>query len=591
MEAFNGRVDAVRLYNVALSASEVLALYQGALSSDVVAPAVTTVTSPTPNGSYGVGSTIVLSVSFSEVVLVTGTPQLTLETGASDAAALYASGSGTATVTFTYTVGAGQTATDLDYVSAGALTLNGGTIRDAAGNAAVLMLPPPGAPGSLAANKALVVDTAATAQPIVMSLDFDAGAGTVAADSSGNGNNGTLLNGPVWTTGVTGSALQFDGSNDVVTVAGSASINTVTTQVTVAAWVYRTSAQASWAAVVSRQRGTANQEHYYLGFSNTGQYRWFVSTTTGYSSTALGGAAPVGQWVHVVGTYDGAMVRFYVNGVQQFATARTGTFAPDTTGLLIGAGSNDAAQTPVEAFNGRVDAVRVYNVALSASEVLALYQGTAQPIMRLDFDAGTGTVAADSSGNGNNGTLLNGPVWTTGVTGSALQFDGSNDVVTVAGSASINTVTTQVTVAAWVYRTAAQASWAAVVSRQRGTANQEHYYLGFSNTGQYRWFVNTTSGNSSTALGGAAPVGQWVHVVGTYDGAMVRFYVNGVQQFATARTGTFAPDTTGLLIGAGSNDAAQTPVEAFNGRVDAVRVYKVALSASQVLALYQGTLP
>ena len=412
----------------------------------------------------------------------------------------------------------------------------------------------------------------------------------MAADSSGNGNNGTLLNGPVWTTGVTGSALQFDGSNDVVTVAGSASINTVTAQVTVAAWVYRTAAQASWAAVVSRQQGTTNFEHYYLGFSNTGQYRWFVNTTGGYSSTALGGAAPVGQWVFVVGTYDGAMVRFYVNGVQQFATPRTGTFASDTTGLQIGAGSNDAAHTPTEAFNGRVDAVQVYNVALSASEVLALYQGTAQPIMSLDFDAGAGTVAADSSGNGNNGTLLNGPVWTAGVTGNALQFDGSNDVVTVAGSASINAVTAQVTVAAWVYRTATQGSWAAVVSRQQGTTNFEHYYLGFSNTGQYRWFVNTTSGYSSTTLGGAAPVGQWVHVVGTYDGAMVRLYVNGVQQFATPRTGTFASDTTGLQIGAGSNDAAHTPVEAFNGRVDAVRVYSIALSASQVLALYQGTL-
>jgi hypothetical protein len=363
------------VYNVALSASDVLALYQGALSADVVAPAVTTVTSPTPNGSYGAGSTIALSVSFSEVVTVTGTPQLTLETGANDAVALYASGSGTATVTFAYTVGAGQTAADLDYVSAGALTLNGGTIRDAAGNSASLMLPPPGAPGSLAANKALVVDAAATLQPI-MSLDFDAGAGTVAADSSGNGNNGTLLNGPVWTTGVTGRALRFDGSNDEVTVADSASINSVTAQVTVAAWVYRTAAQASWAAVVSRQKGTANQEHYYLGFSNTGQYRWFVNTTSGYSSTALGGTAPVGQWVYVVGTYDGAMVRFYVNGVQQFATARTGTFAPDTTGLLIGAGSNDAAHTPVEAFNGRVDAVQVYNVALTASQVLTLYQGT-----------------------------------------------------------------------------------------------------------------------------------------------------------------------------------------------------------------------
>src|SRR6185436_8124103 len=99
------------------------------------------------------------TVSFSESVLVTGTPQLTLETGATDRVVNYTSGSGSSTLTFNYTVQAGDTSSDLDYLSTTALVLNGGTIKDAAGNNAVLTLTAPGAAGSLGANKDLVIDT------------------------------------------------------------------------------------------------------------------------------------------------------------------------------------------------------------------------------------------------------------------------------------------------------------------------------------------------------------------------------------------------------------------------------------------------
>ena len=127
-----------------------------AIVIDTTAPTVTTVSSSTTNGSYRAGQSINVQVSFSESVTVTGTPQITLETGSSDAVVNYASGTGSANLSFTYTIQAGHTSSDLDYVSTGALT---GTITDAAGNTAVATLPAPGAIGSLAANKALIVDT------------------------------------------------------------------------------------------------------------------------------------------------------------------------------------------------------------------------------------------------------------------------------------------------------------------------------------------------------------------------------------------------------------------------------------------------
>jgi Ca2+-binding RTX toxin-like protein len=111
-----------------------------------------------PNGSYAAGSTITIAVAFSEVVFVTGTPTLLLETGSTDRAATYLSGSGTSLLSFSYTVQAGDTSADLDVANSSALVLNGGTIQDAAGNNALLTLPAPGATGSLGANNDLVID-------------------------------------------------------------------------------------------------------------------------------------------------------------------------------------------------------------------------------------------------------------------------------------------------------------------------------------------------------------------------------------------------------------------------------------------------
>ncbi len=119
---------------------------------------VAAVTTATANGTYGVGSVINLRIVFSENVIVTGTPSIALETGATDRAAVYTSGSGTTTLTFSYTVRAGDTAADLDVFNASALKLNGGSITDAAGNNAVLTLAAPGATGSLGANANIVID-------------------------------------------------------------------------------------------------------------------------------------------------------------------------------------------------------------------------------------------------------------------------------------------------------------------------------------------------------------------------------------------------------------------------------------------------
>jgi len=132
------------------------------ITYDTQLPTVSNVTSSATNGTFTIGDSISIQVTFTEAVTVTGTPQLTLETGSTDRAVNYASGSGTTTLTFTYTVQSGDSSADLDYVSTSSLALNGGTVLDAATNTATLTLPAPGATGSLGANKALVVTSAPT---------------------------------------------------------------------------------------------------------------------------------------------------------------------------------------------------------------------------------------------------------------------------------------------------------------------------------------------------------------------------------------------------------------------------------------------
>ena len=121
-----------------------------------VLTAPTDVTSTMANGSYSAGAVVLVDVTFSRPVTVTGTPKLALNSGGT---ASYTSGSGTNTLVFAYTVAAGQNSVDLDYTSSVALTLNGGTITDVMLYDAMLTLPAPGTAGSLGANKNIIIDT------------------------------------------------------------------------------------------------------------------------------------------------------------------------------------------------------------------------------------------------------------------------------------------------------------------------------------------------------------------------------------------------------------------------------------------------
>ncbi|MBM3229357.1 DUF4198 domain-containing protein [Candidatus Parvarchaeota archaeon] len=144
----------------------------------VVGPRVINVTSPNSSISYTTGANLTIILTFSEAVNLTGLPRLELELGTTDRNATYLSGNNSATLNFTYTVQAGDTASDLTYVNANALTNTGLIYSSSSGVNSSLVLPSPSSAGSLAANSNIVIDTTAPNVSSVTSANTSSTYGT-----------------------------------------------------------------------------------------------------------------------------------------------------------------------------------------------------------------------------------------------------------------------------------------------------------------------------------------------------------------------------------------------------------------------------
>ncbi|HOF00697.1 MAG TPA: chitobiase/beta-hexosaminidase C-terminal domain-containing protein [Spirochaetota bacterium] len=147
--------------NISLPSSAIL------VTIDKTNAIINSVNSTTANGSYATGKMIEIEITFSKIVYINGSPKLSLNTGAK---ADYYLGSGTNVLKFNYLVRSGDNTADLDYISTSALSLNGGSIKDAVGNDANLGLPAPGGVNSLGGNKNIVIDTTAPSAPAVSGI-------------------------------------------------------------------------------------------------------------------------------------------------------------------------------------------------------------------------------------------------------------------------------------------------------------------------------------------------------------------------------------------------------------------------------------
>jgi chitodextrinase len=206
----------------------------------------------------------------------------------------------------------------------------------------------------------LAVPAKAQTTGLVAAYGFDEVSGTTAIDISGNGNNGSISGAGRTTSGMYGGALVFNGTIAVVTVSNSASLD-LTTGMTIEAWVNPSVVNSAWRDAIYK-----GKDNYYLEVTTTSGSAPGVGGTFRTSDKILYGAAalPTNTWTHLAGTYDGNTVRLYVNGTQVASAAQTGSMATSTNPLQIGGDSLYG-----QFFQGIIDEVRIYNVALTAAQI------------------------------------------------------------------------------------------------------------------------------------------------------------------------------------------------------------------------------
>ena len=212
---------------------------------------------------------------------------------------------------------------------------------------------------------------------------------------------------------------------------------------------------------------------------------------------------------------------------------------------------------------------------------------------RLDDGADSATVR-DWSGRGNNGTLVDldpGTAWVPGRAAGGLAVEAAG-FVNVVRSASIDSITQQVTVAAWMYLEGTIVEFGTAVSREIGNTVEQHYHISLSAQDRPNVFVQTELGQVVRLTTTGDPVARltWVHVAATYDGAFVRLYVDGQEIANHALTGRFAADTTPFIIGGNGNGVPGAPTELFPGRADEIMLYRRALAAEEISLLHAGAL-
>ena len=220
---------------------------------------------------------------------------------------------------------------------------------------------------------------------LVAGYAFQEAGGSSATDASGFGNDGSLSGATRTTSGKYGSALLFDGVDDLVVIPDSNSLD-LTLGMTLEAWVYPSAVMSYWRSILHKQ-----VDAYFLHANSTANRPMVGGIFGGSCCTILQGtsALPANQWTHLAGTYDGATLRLYVNGVQQASQARTGSL--EVNGFPVHLGGNTYA--PSEHFSGRIDEVRIYNRALSVSEIQGdMNTPLPEPGKLLSLLAGSGVI-------------------------------------------------------------------------------------------------------------------------------------------------------------------------------------------------------
>jgi hypothetical protein len=381
--------------------------------------------------------------------------------------------------------------------------------------------------------------------------DLDESSGN-ASDTSGNGTTLTNQGTSTFSAAKFGNGTELNGSSQYFDTTDNSTLS-ITGNLTLAAWIEPDNVTSHSDHIIGKWDDT--DESYQLIKVND-EIRMYIDSSSNYETTNATNLSADTVY-HVAGVYDTSSqtVKLYINGILEGSTT-TGTI-PSSIGDDAGEisiGAEDTGGTPANYFDGHIDEVRVYNRALSPTEITNLYNWAPGPVGYWKLDEGNGTSAYDSSDNENTGTLGSGdsaPTWATGKFGHGLEFDGSNDYVDIGtGPTDTRTVTF------WTY-----------------PETTTEYFVNITSTTDYIW----ANAGTVTATGFSGPT----------------IYVDGVE------TSTIVADkwqhvavVTDTSENASNLDLGRTAdTNYMEGKVDDVRIYNYARTANQIIEDMNGGHP
>jgi len=226
----------------------------------------------------------------------------------------------------------------------------------------------------------------------VLHMPFEGGPAAAALDYSGNGLAASVNGAPVWnpTAGHDGyGAFEFDGTDDYLVVPDDPILDV--DYVTLAAWIYIDSLVAD-PRIISKEFGTQPPFSIYTLAIKVSIQR--LELRLGLEGqpphiTSSDAVIPTKTWVHVAATYDGSRSELYINGVHDFSSRPSGVIRKNDRPVYIG-----ASEFYERHFDGIIDDARIYDFAMSAEQIAALYNGGGDVIAAPETDSGEQWFAA-----------------------------------------------------------------------------------------------------------------------------------------------------------------------------------------------------
>ncbi|MCH7724630.1 MAG: T9SS type A sorting domain-containing protein [Bacteroidetes bacterium] len=366
--------------------------------------------------------------------------------------------------------------------------------------------------------------------------------GAALIDSSSSKNNASIIEGPSWVEGKRGLALNLNGTIDYCIVPNDPTLN-ISSAITIAAWVKP--GKYATQRIIRKVDGTNNLGYsLFLGIDSTISIRFNnsnlirVNSITKYTGTG-------DTWMHIAATYDGTTIRLYINGVEENTLTTEFDIGITNDDLTIGA---DADET--DFFKGSLDDLRIYNYALSSTEISDLQTAWSPTV----------------------------PVTVSNGAGYALDFDGTDDFIDCGNSSSVN-ITEFITLEAWIKSDKFEATQSIIKKNGSGSG----YELSLSSNGNVFFRLNGSNSWRANSTSLYPHDGNtWMHIAATYDGTELTIYINGVAE-GTDPTAldSIKTNSNNLVIG---TNAADSTSGLFDGAIDEVRIWNVARSADDIRA-------